>query len=421
MSRVEICFRTGSITNVLVSGRVKAALDLASSLSYGSPVLVIVLLERAMSLAIWKATRLFGNHLSRVVRKTVHHLKGETLNVRLPASGCQAVIEPLVSRRCILRSTRFEAAVRVTNRGDCTWSSYGSHPVHLQIRWLAKDGTPLAVPVTSVPLPTALRPGESVVVRELIRAIPSLGTYRLRFDVCQESAGSFARFDSRTAEQEVIVDAPTLEDIDYHKHFASFDLNKDYWTVVGPTTKELYDRLAQLKLQHMIDLGLTPDSRVLDVGCGTGQLAGALVNYLSDRGSYYGVELAQAGVDFCRKRFPQKNFRFARNEMTSLPIQNVQFDMIVYFSVFTHTYPHETAALLKESRRLLAPNGLIFADLFKSPMVEGHVGNRGALELGEEAVERIFSESRLQATEVCSSPWGEYGKRCFYRLTASES
>ncbi|MFL5339466.1 MAG: class I SAM-dependent methyltransferase [Gemmataceae bacterium] len=371
-----------------------------------------------MRKAIREVACLLRQQSSRLMEAALHHLTGRTLNEGLPTSGCQVAIEPLVPRLDVCRRSLFRTSVRVRNEGNCTWSSYGTQPVLLHARWESTNGQRLAMPGTLLPLPRAVRPGDEVVVRGVVRALPSLGTYRLVFDLRQGTDRVFARQGAGDCAQDVFVDAPPTEDMDYHKFFASFDLDRDHWTVVGPTTREEFEQLGQIKLRHMIDLGLTPDARVLDIGCGTGQLARPLEGYLSDRGGYLGLELIQAGVDFCRKRFRRPNFRFDRNEMTRLPVQGETFDMIVFFSVFTHTYPQETAALLREARRCLAPSGVIFADFFTSPMVEDFAGNRAALEVSEVTLRRIFDDCSLRAAEVFNSPWQEFGARRFYRLVS---
>src|SRR5262249_41387416 len=57
-------------------------------------------------------------------------------------------------------------------------------------------------------------------------------------------------------------------------------------------------------------------------------------------------------------------------------------DFIVFFSVFTHTYPSETSALLSEAARLLEPAGVIVADAFESDLEEESRGQRAMVLLG---------------------------------------
>jgi SAM-dependent methyltransferase len=205
-------------------------------------------------------------------------------------------------------------------------------------------------------------------------------------------------------------------DLDYRRRYAACDLQRDYWTIVGPTTKEEYERLSAAKLQLLRDLGLTSDSRVLDVGCGTGMLTAALHDFLCERGVYLGVDISPQAIAFCRSRFSRPNFTFRESEMTALPHTGTSFDFIVFFSIFTHTYPEETVALLREASRLLAANGLIFADVFTAPLVDLYHGDRALIELNQDYFLRLVENCDLHAELVQAQPSRQFGQRMFFKF-----
>jgi SAM-dependent methyltransferase len=206
-------------------------------------------------------------------------------------------------------------------------------------------------------------------------------------------------------------------DIDYRRWYAVWDLERDYWTIVGPATKEEYDRLSRVKLQLLMDLGLTPESKVLDVGCGTGLLTAALHNFLGAHGQYVGSDISPEAIAFCRLRFPRPNFSFHVNEMTKLPALTERFNFIVFFSVFTHTYPRETALLLQQASRLLAEGGIIFADLFTAPLIEEYTGDRSAVEINPDYLMHLLEGSGLRAELIDMQPRPRLGQRLFYTFT----
>jgi SAM-dependent methyltransferase len=205
-------------------------------------------------------------------------------------------------------------------------------------------------------------------------------------------------------------------DLDYRRWYSTSDLQRDYWTIVGPSTKEEYDRLSTVKRQLLIDLGLTPDANILDVGCGTGQLTSALHDFLSDRGHYCGTDISPEAVAFCRSRFRRPNFSFHTSAMTALPLDNISFDFIVFFSVFTHTYPNETALLLREANRLLADGGVIFADVFVDPLVDRHAGDRAAVVVNPDYLLGLLDGSDLRTELIETQPGPHRSQRMFYKF-----
>ena len=359
----------------------------------------------------------FVRSYGRRVRRAIRAISPVTLHDAIPPSGCRALLELVKPVAIVEKGETFTCPVKVRNLGDRVWSSHGRRPVTLTARWLTSRKVAVDATECSVALPVHVAPGEEVVVAARVTAPEALGHYLVEFDLKQEPSTAFRDHGSPVVLMDCQVTGLKAEDIDYHKNYATADLGRDYWTVVGPKTREEFDRLSGIKLKHLTDLGLTPDSKLLDVGCGTGLLTTAAEGFLSEKGFYYGTDLGKEAIEFCKKRFTRPNFAFARNEMTRIPIDGIAFDMICYYSVFTHTFPDETALLLAESKRLLAPGGVIFADVFTSPLVDRYSGNRGAVEVNEEHLMRLVALVGLKAELVMAGKWQQCGERKFFRFT----
>jgi len=267
----------------------------------------------------------------------------------------------------------------------------------LQLSWMTSRRGALPVPRTLFPLPMPIYPGETHIIKVPVQVPDFNGHGLIDAELIQIQGPNLCNHGVPKVLLEFQISGKVAEDLDYHKAYATADLTLDYWTVVGPKTKAEFDQLAQNKMIHLQEIGVTPDSRILDVGCGTGQLAVPLESYLSDRGAYVGTDIGAEAIPFCQNRFQRPNFRFYQNEMTKLPLHGELFDIITYFSVFTHTFPDETALLLAESRRLLAPGGTILADVFVSSLVERCSGNRGMMELNSEHFLRLVALTGLRA------------------------
>lgn len=310
--------------------------------------------------------------------------------------------------------------LHLSNLGSADWSSRGKCPVVLSVSWMLHNGEAIDLPPREYALPTLLRAGESMRVPLSLQAPEAMGDYRLRVELRQRPERWFREFGVAPADCYCAVSARARDDIDYQAFYAAQDLGRNYWLVVGPQTRADFDRLAQVKKQHLIDLGLHPDARILDVGCGTGLLAQALEGYLSDRGRYVGTDLAPQAIEFCQARYRRPNFHFQVNEPTTLPLVDETFDCIAFYSVFTHTYADETALLLGEAKRLLAPKGFVFADVFTSPRVERTQGHRGAIEWNLHHFLRLVALAGLNAQCVFSTPWQQHAERRFFRFVHRE-
>ena len=209
-------------------------------------------------------------------------------------------------------------------------------------------------------------------------------------------------------------------DIDYHSVYRTADLQQNHWWVVGAYySREQYETSTASRRQMLeTEAGLTPDSKVLDVGCGTGQVGDSLRDYLSDRGRYYGCDIGAEAIAFCRERFDRSNFRFARNEMMDIPFvrSDGPFDIAIYFSVFTHTYIDETVRLLGATRDLLASHGVVVVDVITSPLVERALGNRGEMVVNADHFEAIAKVVGFSAQVIGRWPWNPHAERLMYIL-----
>lgn len=354
--------------------------------------------------------------LARRVRALARRMAPPSVNRPLDPADCRAVLTPLASEFLPEKDNPVVVPLRVEHHGHKPWAGRGTHPVQLVARWLTPRrqpvGEPEAVAVAD------LYPGQVATVAVPFHTPPGLGHYLLEVDLEQAGGDGFQRTDRRPLLLDVQVVGRAAGDIDYHKAYATADLDRDHWTVVGPSTRADYERLAGLKLQHLRDLGLTPDSRVLDVGCGTGQLGTGLVDVLSDRGCYVGTDIGPEAVAYCRRHFRRPNFRFHVNDMTRIPVADERFDFVTFFSVFTHTFPDETALLLHEAARVLAPGGLILGDVFVNPHVERCGGNRGRMELERDHFLRLVGLAGLRAEVFEEWEWeGGPTRRAIYKYT----
>jgi len=145
---------------------------------------------------------------------------------------------------------------------------------------------------------------------------------------------------------------------------------------------------------------LRADERVLDIGCGCGQMALHLKNYLDENGSYVGVDIHRPSISWCRQKIARrhKNFQFAHIDVRNLaynpnaaqpaeayvfPFQARSFDLILLKSVFTHMRPPEVSNYISEVARLLKGDGRCLATFFLLNDEQAALANDLAFNYGE--------------------------------------
>jgi len=334
----------------------------------------------------------------------------------LPAEACRAHIEMQDPLPAFSVGTPAPLAARVTNASPFPWPGGGR--VSLSYHWHRGAGGVWAFDGGRTPLPEELEPGASVSLECLVKPPNTPSDYELELDLVCGAGAWFGPRGGATARRAVTVrglQPEQLPEIDYEQVYAAADLAKDYWAVVGPASAEEFRLLGRSKVDLLKAAGLHPRSRVLDIGCGTGSLAEALLDVLDEGGAYHGTDLSEKAVQFCRERYTRPNFHFARNEMTAVPLAE-RFDFVTFFSVFTHTYLPETRALLAEALRLLDDGGSIVADVFEADVEGDSVGTRAMVVLARGRMLGLAEDLGLEARTMSDFDWDPSGPRRINRV-----
>jgi ubiquinone/menaquinone biosynthesis C-methylase UbiE len=101
---------------------------------------------------------------------------------------------------------------------------------------------------------------------------------------------------------------------------------------------------------EMVESAVPRGSRILDVGCGTGEM----VAKLTERGyEAWGVDLAEPMIAFASERYGSSRFRVG--DIEKIPFDDSTFDAVVCLGVVEYLVDDEQA--LKEIRRVLKPGG----------------------------------------------------------------
>lgn len=111
-----------------------------------------------------------------------------------------------------------------------------------------------------------------------------------------------------------------------------------------------------------------PGESVLDLGCGTGELAMTLARRVGPNGRVAGVDLSKALVAGARRKAQRAglaiDYRVASVE--ALPFADASVDVVVSSLVLHHLAPEVLARAVREIRRVLKPGGRVFVIDFQS-------------------------------------------------------
>lgn len=125
--------------------------------------------------------------------------------------------------------------------------------------------------------------------------------------------------------------------------------------------------------------GLEANSVVLDVGSGYGRLAHALHRTAWFDGRYVGLDILPRHVQWCQEHLADDGFSFQVMDVHNgryhptghtppteaiFPVDRNAFDVVCFFSVFTHMWGDEVARYLGQTRRALRRGGRTYATFF---------------------------------------------------------
>lgn len=145
--------------------------------------------------------------------------------------------------------------------------------------------------------------------------------------------------------------------------------------------KEYYLNLGKKQADEVIEwLSIKPEDKILDVGCGCGRIAIHFLNYLSEQGKYFGIDISKDFISYCNNNIStlKNNYQFQfidayngaygiegklkANEVT-FPVESESMDAVIMWSVFTHMNLKDIDSYLKEVYRVLKKGGKFIASL----------------------------------------------------------
>lgn len=118
-----------------------------------------------------------------------------------------------------------------------------------------------------------------------------------------------------------------------------------------------FERFGYMERRVLELYGFDVTDAIVDIGCGSGRLAAALVE--DHQGIYAGFDIVDKLVEYADRNYGRENFHFFTCEGLDVPLDPNVADYMTFFSVFSHLHHEETYLYLHEAMRVLRPGGTL--------------------------------------------------------------
>lgn len=154
--------------------------------------------------------------------------------------------------------------------------------------------------------------------------------------------------------------------------------------IKGKHARQLYPFM----LQNII---LTYGEKILDIGCGTGELMLQVILEDSSK-KVIGIDLSEEMIHVANEKIKEKG-QLILGDAENLPFEDNSFD-VVYCNDSFHYYPHPIKALAEMNRVLKIGGTLIIGDCFQKGLLRYIINI--FMKLGHEGNVKLYSEKEMR-------------------------
>lgn len=182
--------------------------------------------------------------------------------------------------------------------------------------------------------------------------------------------------------QRIAVDARlragTHDHVSYYRAVMSYKAKRDLDMAVGSRNPDQGAEFGRMQFDYLVGHGLTPDSRLLEIGCGNLRAGRFLIEYLDAR-NYYGIDIspdvllsAQQMIAAYRLqgKLPQLVYT---NDLKFEFLPEHYFDAVHANSVFTHCPIEVIDECFAHVARIMAPSGFFDFTFYRTEDTEYQV------------------------------------------------
>ncbi|WP_159940644.1 MULTISPECIES: class I SAM-dependent methyltransferase [unclassified Nocardiopsis] len=166
--------------------------------------------------------------------------------------------------------------------------------------------------------------------------------------------------------------------VDYYRAVMASDAARDPRAAVGSRSEERWLALGQMQFDYLLQHGLRPEHRLLDIGCGNLRAGWRLIDYL-DPGGYYGIDISPDILIAAKSVLVERGLQdklphlALTRDLTFSFLPEGHFDVVHAHSVFSHSPLEVIDECLAHVERILAPGGFFDFTYDRTEGAEHHV------------------------------------------------
>ena len=147
------------------------------------------------------------------------------------------------------------------------------------------------------------------------------------------------------------------------KDLASKQQVKEYYNTFKEHQKKLGVNVRHRTIfKNLRNLGLKPDSNVLEIGCGIGTVSSLILKHVT-KGSFVGVDISNESIEVAKNlNATSKNAEFVVNDMSTFT-HKVSFDYIVLPDVLEHIPVEQHASIFQTISKLSTKEAIVLINI----------------------------------------------------------
>ncbi|GAA4235237.1 class I SAM-dependent methyltransferase [Actinomadura meridiana] len=164
----------------------------------------------------------------------------------------------------------------------------------------------------------------------------------------------------------------------YYRAVMRSDVAKDPEAAVGSRSHERWLALGRMQADYLIEHGLKPDDRLLEIGCGNLRAGWRFIDYL-DAGNYYGLDISPDILLAAQNILVRQDLREKLPHLTLVNdlklrfLPSEHFSVVHAHSVFSHSPIEVIDECLVHVGRVLVPGGFFDFTFDRTEGPEHHV------------------------------------------------